>query len=61
MLKPFDDGAGYSHHQMSGPYRAISQFDALLPENNYQEMKDIKKKDFFKLLQEKFNEMEGDN
>lgn len=60
MLKPFDDGRLFTP-SISGPYRAISQFDALLPENNYQEMKDIKKKDFFKLLQEKFNEMEGDN
>jgi ATP-dependent helicase/nuclease subunit B len=60
MLKPFDDQSLYTP-SIRGPYRAISQFDALLPENNYQEMKELNKKEFFKILEEKYEGMEEDN
>lgn len=49
-LKPFEDEK-YTP-SVSGPYRAISQFDALLPENNYQEMKKVSRKTFFKIINE---------
>jgi ATP-dependent helicase/nuclease subunit B len=63
MLKPFDDDRLFTP-SIRGPYRAISQFDALLPENNYQEMKKINKKEFFNRLREKYTqneETEGEN
>lgn len=56
MLKPFDERSLYTP-SIRGAYRAISQFDALLPENNYQEMQKMNKKEFFKKLQEKYDEM----
>lgn len=60
MLKPFDEDSLYTP-SVKGSFRAISQFDALLPENNYQEMKKMNKKDFFKLLLSKKTETEEDN
>ena len=63
MLKPFDDDKLFTP-SISGQYRTISQFDALLPENNYQEMQRINKKDFFKRLREKYiqnEETEGED
>lgn len=60
MLKPFDDKKLFTP-SIRGPYRAISQFDALLPENNYREMENLSKKDFFKKLQEKYDKLEGNN
>lgn len=54
MLKPFDDDSLYTP-SVRGSYQAISQFDALLPENNYQEMLKLNKKDFFNLLNERYN------
>jgi len=54
-LRPFDDNKIFTP-SVRGDYRAISQFDALLPENNYQEMKQLKKKDFFDTLRAKYNE-----
>ena len=56
-LAPFDD-AGLYTPSVRGSYQAISQFDALLPENNYQDMLKLKKNDFFSLLNEKYNPKE---
>lgn len=53
-LRPFEDASLYIP-SVRGSYQAISQFDALLPENNYQEMMKLDKKTFFSLLNEKFN------
>ena len=53
-LAPFDDPHLYTP-SVSGSYQAISQFDALLPENNYQDMLKLKKDEFFNLLNEKYN------
>ncbi len=39
---------------VTGPYRAISQFDALLPENNYRDANKIDKDTFFNYLREKY-------
>lgn len=61
-LRPFDDRKIFTP-SVRGDYRAISQFDALLPENNYHEMKRIRKKDFFDALREKYkknNDIEED-
>ena len=52
-LSPFDDPNLYTP-SVRGSYQAISQFDALLPENNYQDMLKLKKDEFFSLLQEKY-------
>ncbi len=52
-LSPFDDPNLYTP-SVRGSYQAISQFDALLPENNYQDMLKLKKDEFFKLLREKY-------
>lgn len=44
---------------VDGPFRAISQFDALLPENNYQEVKKIDKDQFFDFLKDRYNDQKG--
>lgn len=56
-LAPFDD-AGLYTPSVRGSYQAISQFDALLPENNYQDMLKLKKDEFFNLLNEKYHPKE---
>ncbi len=44
---------------VDGPYRAISQFDALLKENNYREIESMNEKEFFERLKNKYaNEKE---
>ena len=53
-LAPFDEGGLYTP-SVRGSYQAISQFDALLPENNYQDMLKLTKDEFFSLLNEKYN------
>lgn len=45
---------------VDGPYRAISQFDPLLKENNYQDIKKINQKEFFKELKESYKKEQGD-
>lgn len=57
MLRPFDKRKIKNTFTpaIDGPYRAISQFDALLPENNYQEVNKINKKQFFEFLKEKYS------
>ncbi len=61
-LQPFDRRqAKLFTPSVDGPYRAISQFDALLPENNYQEVKRMNKAQFFDYLKEKYStEQEGE-
>lgn len=54
MLKPFEDDSLFIP-SVRGSYHAISQFDALLPENNYQEMLKLNKEEFFSLLRERYN------
>lgn len=39
---------------VDGPYRAISQFDALLKENNYREIESMNEKEFFERLKNKY-------
>lgn len=46
---------------VDGPYRAISQFDALLPENNYQDINKIDKDDFFDYLKEKYSDKQKED
>lgn len=61
-LQPFDKRqAKLFTPSVDGPYRAISQFDALLPENNYQEVKRLNKAQFFDYLKAKYtSEQEGE-
>lgn len=54
MLRPLDDDKLFTP-SVRGSYQAISQFDALLPENNYHEMMSLDKDEFFKLLQEHYS------
>lgn len=54
MLRPLDD-ANIFTPSVRGSYQAISQFDALLPENNYHEMLSLDKENFFKLLNDLYN------
>ncbi len=49
-LKPYED---LSYTPSLKSHRAISQFDVLLPENNYQEMDAINKKEFFRRIANK--------
>ena len=56
-LAPFDEVGLYTP-SVRGSYQAISQFDALLPENNYQDMLKLKKDEFFSLLNEKYHPKE---
>lgn len=56
-LTPFDDPSLYTP-SVRGNYQAISQFDALLPENNYQDMLKLTKDEFFSLLNEKYHSKE---
>ncbi|WP_407391047.1 helicase-exonuclease AddAB subunit AddB [Carnobacterium jeotgali] len=37
---------------VNGPLRAVSQFDAMLPENNYRRMESLKREDILKKMQE---------
>ena len=37
---------------VNGPLRAVSQFDAMLPENNYRRMDSLKREDILKKMQE---------
>lgn len=54
-LHPFDQRRIKVHTpSISGPYRAISQFDALLPENNYKEVMSMDKNEFFDYLRERY-------
>lgn len=66
-LYPFDQRKIKVHTpSITGPYRAISQFDALLPENNYKEGIKMDKDAFFDYLRKlyldrKINDKEADN
>ena len=52
-LHPFNQRKMRVHTpSITGPFKAISQFDALLPENNYRDVNKINKDDFFNFLQE---------
>ncbi len=60
-LQPFDRRrAKLFTPSVDGPYRAISQFDALLAENNYQDLKQMKKEEFFNLLGERYSTKQED-
>ncbi|WP_373471770.1 PD-(D/E)XK nuclease family protein [Carnobacterium alterfunditum] len=43
---------------VNGPLRAVSQFDAMLPENNYRRMDPLKREDILKKIQEEEEENE---
>lgn len=61
MLQPFDKRqAKLFTPSVDGPYRAISQFDALLAENNYQEVKRMNKTQFFNYLKDKYSTEQGE-
>lgn len=56
MLQPFDRRQSKLFTpSVDGPYRAISQFDALLAENNYQDLNRMTKGQFFNYLKEKYS------
>lgn len=55
MLRPFNKrNIKLFTPAVDGPYRAISQFDALLPENNYREINKLEKEEFFNHLRAKY-------
>lgn len=61
QLSPYDKRqAKIFTPSVDGPYRAISQFDPLLRENNYQDIKKINQKDFFKELKKRYAQEQGD-
>lgn len=58
-LHPFDQRKIKVHTpSITGPYRAISQFDALLPENNYKDVIKLDKDDFFDYLRSLYSNLE---
>lgn len=60
-LHPFDQRKIKVHTpSITGPYRAISQFDALLPENNYKDVLKMDKEDFFDHLRQLYSNREAD-
>ena len=59
-LAPFDDPYLYTP-SVRGSLQAISQFDALLPENNYKDMIKLDKKEFFDRLRDKYSKKEEEN
>lgn len=60
-LHPFNQRKMRVHTpSITGPFKAISQFDALLPENNYKDVNKITKDDFFDYLKEIYS-LEDDN
>lgn len=61
-LRPYDRRqAKVFTPSVDGPYRAISQFDALLKENNYQEVESMNQKQFFAFLKEKYGSKQEDH
>lgn len=55
-LRPYDKRQAKIYTpSVDGPYRAISQFDALLKENNYQEIKKMNQKEFFNDLKKRYD------
>lgn len=61
-LYPFDQKEIRVHTpSITGPYRAISQFDALLPENNYKDVIKMDKDEFFDYLRKLYSNKELDD
>lgn len=61
-LRPYDRRqAKVFTPSVDGPYRAISQFDALLKENNYQEVEPMNQKQFFAFLKQKYDSEQEEN
>lgn len=58
-LQPFYERKQFTP-SVGGEFRAISQFDVLLPENNYRTLESMKQQEVFEKLKELYEEMQSD-